>query len=77
MKTISFWTYTKMHNGKVKERELFGFFHRMFGLIQPGCYALIVNITNFRNNSEQMYTGLFLICQNTTHIQTLSKAVSK
>lgn len=66
-----------MHNGKVKERDLFGFFHRMFGFIQPVRYAMIVNITNFRNNSEQMYTGLFLICQSITHIQTLSKAMSK
>lgn len=42
-----------MNHKNVNEREPFGFVSRMFGFTQPGCYASIVNITNFKNKSEQ------------------------
>lgn len=69
MSLLEHKTQTKMHHGNAYKREPFGFVPRMFGFIQPGCYASIVNKTNFRyiipNN---MYTSLFLIFQNTNHI---------
>lgn len=70
---------TNMHHGNVLGKEKYGFVSRMSEFLYPGCYAVIVNKTNIRNNNEK-HVNRFIFylleyCSYLDYIKSYVKAV--